>query len=109
MIYLIDNQLPVGLVGHLQKHGLEATHVSQCGLDRASDAEIWGYAKSHNCVIVSKDEDFIHLSSKDPTGPAIVWIRLGNCRNLVLFAAVDTILSDLVQQVTEGAKVIEVR
>lgn len=29
MIYLIDNQLPVGLASHLQDQGLEAFHVSQ--------------------------------------------------------------------------------
>ena len=62
MIYLIDNQLPPGLVGHLQTHGLNTSLVSQCGLERASDREIWNYAKSHDCVIVSKDEDFVHLS-----------------------------------------------
>ena len=50
MIYLIDNQLPPGLVGHLQTHGLNTSHVSQCGLERASDGEIWNYGKSHDCV-----------------------------------------------------------
>lgn len=25
--YLIDNQLPVGLVGHLKGHGIDAVHV----------------------------------------------------------------------------------
>jgi predicted nuclease of predicted toxin-antitoxin system len=65
MIYLIDNQLPVGLLGHLQAHGLEAIHVSRCGLERASDQTIWDYAKAHNCVVVSKDEDFFHLSGTD--------------------------------------------
>ncbi len=67
MIYLIDSQLPPGLVGHLQTHGLNATHVSQCGLERASDREIWNYAKSQDCLIVSKDEDFVHLSGSDPS------------------------------------------
>lgn len=109
MIYLIDNQLPVGLVGHLKAHGLDAVHVSQCNLDRATDKEIWDYAKSHNCVIVSKDEDFFHLSGSDANGPPIVWVRLGNCRNLALFAAIDCILSDLLQAINEGAKVVEVR
>ena len=28
MNYLIDNQLPVGLVRHLQAHGLQASHVA---------------------------------------------------------------------------------
>lgn len=48
MKYLIDNQLPVGLVGHLKGHGIDAVHVSQLGLDCASDQEIWDYAKIKN-------------------------------------------------------------
>jgi predicted nuclease of predicted toxin-antitoxin system len=109
MIYLIDNQLPFSLVGHLQTHGLSATHVSQCGLERATDREIWDYAKSHNCVIISKDEDFFHLSGSDSDGPSFVWIRLGNCRNPVLFTAFDAILPDLLQAIDVGTKVVEVR
>ena len=37
MIYLIDNQLPVGLVGYLQTRGLTAIHVSHCKLEQASE------------------------------------------------------------------------
>jgi predicted nuclease of predicted toxin-antitoxin system len=109
MIYLIDNQLPVGLVAYLQAHGLDASHVSDRGLERSSDQEIWNYAKEHNCVIVSKDEDFFHLSGKDASGPPFVWIRLGNCRNSFLFAALDKILSDLLQAIDSGAKIVEIR
>jgi predicted nuclease of predicted toxin-antitoxin system len=109
MMYLIDNQLPQGLVGHLQTLGLNATHVSQCGLEKASHREIWNYAKGHDCVIVSKDDDFVHLSGSDPNGPPFVWIRLGNCRNPALFAAFDTILPALLQEIASGTKVIEIR
>jgi len=101
MIYLIDNQLPVGLSDHLRKHGLDTLHVSQCGLEQGRDQEIWDYAKVNNCVIVSKDEDFVYLSGNDSSGPPFVWVRLGNCRNAVLFAAFDAI--------SDGAKVVEIR
>jgi predicted nuclease of predicted toxin-antitoxin system len=37
MNYLVDNQLPIGLVRHLQSHGLQASHVADCGLDQATD------------------------------------------------------------------------
>jgi len=109
MIYLIDNQLPVGLVGHLQAHGLESLHVCECGLDRASDQEIWDYAKAKNYVIVSKDEDFFHLSGTDASGPPLIWVRLGNCRNPVLFAAFDRVLSQIIEAIDGGAKVVEIR
>jgi len=109
MIYLIDNQLPVGLVDHLQAHSLEAVHVSNCGLESAGDLEIWNYAKEHNYVIVSKDEDFLHLSGTDLNGPPFVWVRLGNCRNSALFAAIDRVLLHLRETIDAGAKVVEIQ
>jgi predicted nuclease of predicted toxin-antitoxin system len=109
VIYLIDNQLPHGLGKHLRGHGLEAMHVSDCGLESASDQEIWDYAKAHNCIIVSKDEDFFHLSGNDSDGPPFVWIRLGNCRNPAIYAAFDSVLSHLLQSIDAGSKVTEIR
>ncbi len=109
MNYLIDNQLPIGLVRHLQTHGLQAGHVADCGLDQATDQEIWDHARTNGCVIVSKDEDFFHLSGSDPTGPPFVWVRLGNCRNTALFAAFDRVLPQMLQAITAGTKVVEIR
>lgn len=109
MIYLIDNQLPVGLVQHLQEHGLTAMHVCDCGLDRSSDEEVWNYAKAQDYIIVSKDEDFVHLSANDPNGATLVWVRLGNCRNPALFAAFDSVLEELQEAIAAGAKIVEIR
>jgi predicted nuclease of predicted toxin-antitoxin system len=80
MNYLIDNQLPIGLVRHLQAHGLQASHIADCGLERATDWEIWDYTAANACVIVSKDEDFFYLSGADPNGPPFVWVRLQAAR-----------------------------
>lgn len=72
MIYLIDNQLPASLAKHLETHGLEAVHVSSCGLDCSTDREIWAYAKNNNCIIVSKDEDFLYLVGAESSAPQFV-------------------------------------
>lgn len=109
MIYLVDNQLPLALARHLQSFGLEAAHVSEAGLERARDREIWDYAKTNGCAIVSKDEDFLYLSASDATGPPFIWVRLGNCRNSSLLAAFDAVLPQLLSSVDAGAKVIEIR
>ncbi len=109
MIFLIDNQLPVALAAHLQTHGLSAVHVFACKLERATDREIWEYAKSEGCAIVSKDEDFFFLSAADTSGPPLIWVRVGNCRNIVLFEAFDSILADLLEAINSGVKVVEVR
>ena len=60
-------------------------------------------------MIVSKDEDFLYLSGNDVNDPAFVWIRLGNCRNVDLFAALDDVLSELVRVIDSGAKVVEIQ
>lgn len=39
------------------------------GLGDASDAEVWQYASANEFVLISKDEDFMHISS-DPKMPA---------------------------------------
>jgi predicted nuclease of predicted toxin-antitoxin system len=109
MKYLIDNQLPPALAGHLQTQGLVASHVADFGLEQATDREIWQYAGANGFAIVSKDEDFLHLSATDPSGPPFVWVRLGNCRKAALLAAFDRVLPQLVQAIDAGDKVVEVR
>lgn len=109
MKFLIDNQLPPILVRHLQSHGLTATHVADVGLDQASDVDIRRYADEGGFTIVSKDEDFLHPSVSDPSGPSFVWVRIGNCRKSALLAAFDHVRSHLIQALNEGQKVIEIQ
>ncbi len=62
-------------------------------LDAAEDAAIWQFAKEHNGVIISKDEDFHALAIRQASiPPQVVWVRLGNCRKLVLLEAFSKIL-----------------
>ena len=76
MKLLIDNQLPAALARFLEASGLEARHARDFDLDKASDREIWRFAKTQGYAVVSKDEDFLHLAKLDVAGPALVWVRL---------------------------------
>ena len=69
MKFLVDNQLPPALATHLALQDVVSQHVSAVGLDQASDRDIWIYAATNGFIIVSKDEDFLHLSIADPGGP----------------------------------------
>lgn len=40
---------------------------------------MWDYAAAGGYVLVTKDEDFHHLSVVRGPPPKVVWIRLGNC------------------------------
>lgn len=109
MKFLIDNQLPLALSRFLQAQGLETRHVMDLGLDEASDIEIWRHAETEGYVIVSKDEDFLHLANRDVGGPPVVWVRLGNCRTVPLLDAFARILPDILNALQSGQKVVEIR
>ncbi|NJD67439.1 MAG: hypothetical protein C3F12_02150 [Candidatus Methylomirabilota bacterium] len=109
MKFLIDNQLPIALSRFLQTQGLESRHVMELGLDEASDLEIWRYADAEDYVIVSKDEDFLHLVNLGAGGPSVVWVRLGNCRKGPLLDAFARVLPEILSALQGGQKVVEIR
>jgi predicted nuclease of predicted toxin-antitoxin system len=59
-----------------------STHVRLLGLRRASDREVWDYARTNDFLIVSKDSDFHQLSFLHGAPPKVVWVQLGNCRTI---------------------------
>ena len=109
MKFLIDNQLPHGLVNYFQSHGIQSSHVIQHNLDEATDHEIWAFAREYGWTIITKDEDFFHLATLMPEGPAVVWVRLGNCRKPELFQALDGLLPEIMECLSKGSKLVEVR
>lgn len=109
MKFLIDNQLPAALGRFFQAQGVESRHVIELGLDEASDLDIWRYAQSEDYVIVSKDEDFLHLANLDTGGPAVVWVRLGNCRKGPLLDAFARVLPEILNALQGGQKMVEIR
>ena len=79
---LVDNQLPAALARYLTSRGVESVHVRDVGLRNSSDREIW-YATENDCVLITKDQDFMIIASKSVAG-RVVWVRLGNCRTAQL-------------------------
>ena len=79
MKLLFDQNLAPSLVGHLRDLFPGSEHVSQCDLGNAYDLAIWEYARDHEFVLVSKDADFVELSTLRGAPPKVVWLRLGNC------------------------------
>ncbi len=79
MKLLFDQNLSCRLVSRLADICPEASHVSLVGVDRASDDQVWGYARANGYTIVSKDSDFNERSVLLGTPPKVVWLRLGNC------------------------------
>ncbi len=109
MNFLVDNQLPLALARHLEALGSPCQQVSDVNLDHATDREVWNHAAANGYTIISKDEDFLHLSIADPNGPSWIWVRLGNCRKPVLLAAFNRCWSNVLVELNSGSKIIEVR
>jgi predicted nuclease of predicted toxin-antitoxin system len=57
----------------------DSTHVRNCGLEKASDDQVWEYARTNDFAIVSKDSDFEQRSLLQGHPPKVIWVRLGNC------------------------------
>jgi predicted nuclease of predicted toxin-antitoxin system len=54
MRFLVDAQLPIGLVRMLQQLGHEAEHVADLGMMQTSDKLIWAWAKQNESTISAK-------------------------------------------------------
>jgi predicted nuclease of predicted toxin-antitoxin system len=107
--FLVDNQLPIALARFLSSQGHDAQHVLDIRMDEAEDREIWSYSISEGRVVISKDEDFLHLAKQVGASGQFVWVRLGNCRKKALLDAFERALPDIVGGLEQGQRVIEVR
>ncbi|MGH9403748.1 MAG: DUF5615 family PIN-like protein [Terriglobia bacterium] len=61
MKFLIDNQLPGALSRFFASLGCDCVHVMEVGLGQAADVDVWQYACDNGRLVITKDEDFLHL------------------------------------------------
>ena len=106
MRFLVDAQLPPALARRLEALGHQAEHVADCGLAAAPDDAIWKYAAG-GAIIITKDADFA-IRRLLQSGPAVVWLRLGNSRRGVLLARVESEFPAIVLALERGEILIEV-
>ena len=79
MRLLFDEPLSEALVDLLGDLFPESEHVRQIAVGGADDSAVWELAREHDCMLVTKDEDFHRLSVLRGAPPKVIWIRLGNC------------------------------
>ena len=109
MKFLVDNQLPAALAEHLRTRGLDCLHVVDANLEGASDAQICRYAEEEERVIVTKDEDFLHLANRPEARIRVIWVRLGNCRTSALIQAFEKFWPMVESCLKSGDRIIELR
>ncbi len=108
MKFLIDAQLPPALAEWLIQRGYEAKAVRSVGLRDAADRELWSLAEKDDWVIVTKDEDFAHMAAGHDQGPQVLWLRIGNAVNRVLFDWLEPLLPQVVIELRAGNRLVEV-
>ena len=106
--FVIDAQLPPALARFLSSRGYVAEHVLELGLNEAEDSAIWDYASQRGAVVITKDEDFSIRIAMEPSGPAIVWLRIGNTSNRALLSWFEPLLPEIERTLRAGEQLIEV-
>jgi predicted nuclease of predicted toxin-antitoxin system len=79
MRLLFDEQLSDRLPDLLADIFPGSPHVRPLVGIGTTDARAWELAVEHDCLLVTKDEDFHRLSVLRGAPPKVVWLRLGNC------------------------------
>jgi predicted nuclease of predicted toxin-antitoxin system len=76
MRWLLDQGLPCSSADLLRSQGLDAIHVSEIGMARASDMEIIQLAEQDDRVVVTLDADFHAILANSGKGkPSVIRIR----------------------------------
>ena len=82
MNYLIDAQLPYLLADVLRQKGFDVLHTDDLpDKDETGDSVIRQIAEERNCIVVTKDSDFLdsYLLFKKP--PRLLLVTTGNIKN----------------------------
>jgi len=78
MKLLLDQNISRKLVKELGNLFPGSSHVFLLGLRKASDEEIWNYARDNGFIIVTQDSDFNERSLVYGYPPKVIWLRTGN-------------------------------
>ncbi|MDO5664963.1 MAG: DUF5615 family PIN-like protein [Bacteroidia bacterium] len=95
MKFLFDQNISHKILKLIPEAFGESTTVKHEQLINAPDIEIWEYAKKNNFVIVTQDSDFNDLNSFYGFPPKIIWIRMGNLKNMEIVAILIDYVKDI--------------
>ena len=75
----------------------------------SDDGSIWSFAIQGTWVVVTKDEDFVARCIGNASAPPVVWLRIGNCTNQILFSWLEPMLPEIANRLNSGEKLLEIR
>jgi len=83
---LLDENLSEAVLKPLADLYPGSLHVRQLGHGGASDRDVWRLAQTSDCVLVTRDEDFVRLSLELGAPPKVIWLGSGAWRNVDVVA-----------------------
>ena len=84
MKLLFDENISYRIVKQIINYFPDSIHVTSISKNRFTDLEIWNYAKEHNYIIVTYDEDFYEWQNLKGIPPKIIWLRFGNAKTDII-------------------------
>lgn len=74
----------------------------------APDRAIWEEATRREAVLVSKDEDFVHMGLLRAAGPSVVWVRVGDATRREILETFERLMPEVEAALKAGERVVEV-
>jgi predicted nuclease of predicted toxin-antitoxin system len=108
MRFLLDAQLSRQLVMRLRQAGHDASHVFDHLDPQADDQAIAALANHLGACVVSKDADFVDMARQRRLSRTLVWIRVPNLANDLLWLCLEKALPAIESAVHEGTPIVEV-
>ena len=110
MIIWLDAQLSPRLTRWIEEtFGVECLHVRDLGLRNAEDQEIFQRARDSGAVVMTKDEDFVHLVERNGSPPQVIWVTSGNMANDRFKLLLQNTLQDAISLIESGEAVVEIK
>lgn len=78
MKLLLDENISARIVKYLIQDFPDSNHIDYLKMQGCTDTIIWDFAKLHDYIIVSKDNDFRQRSFLHGTPPKVIWLSVGN-------------------------------
>ncbi len=108
MKLLLDENLSRRLVPFLQDLFPGSSQVVPAGIERATDRQIWQFAKDRGFVIVTNDADFEELSILLGAPPQVIWLKGANTSKATVLRLLTTNVAFIQEQLNEGRACIEI-
>ena len=82
--------------------------IKDLGLRDAADELIFQRAKEADCIVMTKDKDFVELLQRNGPPPSVLWITTGNTSNLALMTILERSFSAAIELISRGEALVEI-